>query len=100
MNGAAKGAPRRLHVFRVFPGQFYGREAGTEDLAPHPFPPRLSAKPKCTTRLADVLVHELDQLIVHRFRVLRIAANGLRRAVAQMVAHELTPDRAQRFVHG
>src|SRR5690554_3635204 len=49
---------------------------------------------------ADVAVHEVDELVVHRLGLLLARADGGGGAVAEVVAHELLADAPERLVDG
>jgi hypothetical protein len=48
---------------------------------------------------ADVPVHQIDQLVVHRFRIRVPFADRRRGAVAKVISHELPAHTAQRLVN-
>src|SRR5713101_4395117 len=51
-------------------------------------------------RLAQMRVNQFEQLVVHRLGfLLPAAAQGFRGAMAEVIAHEVARDTAQRFLH-
>lgn len=70
-----------------------------EDPANHESKLSEAKRGKVKVSSATVLVHELDQLVVHLFRLLGRSTNGVAGAVLEMVAHELASDTAKGLVN-